>query len=57
MFSRSLTLHSLQDTCRDFEMPIVHTLEAHYPDLSDAPLAKLTRGQLPVGLRIGDEVS
>jgi hypothetical protein len=37
-------------------MPVVHTLEAHYPDLSDAPLAKLTRGQLPVGLRIGDEV-
>ncbi|GAQ79545.1 isochorismatase hydrolase [Klebsormidium nitens] len=49
------TVRMILDTFREFGMPIVHTLEAHYPDLSDAPLAKLTRGQLPVGLRIGDE--
>ena len=33
--------------------PIVHTREAHQPDLSDCPPAKISRGKH--GLRIGDE--
>ncbi len=33
---------------------MVHTLEAHSPDLSDLYRSKLERGNLPPGCRIGD---
>lgn len=42
---------------RSAGMLVVHTLEAHKPDLSDLPRSKLCRGNLPPGLRIGDEGS
>ncbi|KIY98785.1 isochorismatase hydrolase [Monoraphidium neglectum] len=38
---------------RAAKLPIVHTLEAHKPDLSDLHTSKLTRGNLPEELRIG----
>jgi len=37
---------------RRAKLPIIHTREAHRPDLSDCPPAKLTRGG--AALRIGD---
>lgn len=37
---------------RDQNLPIIHTLEAHEPDLSDCPPAKLNRGNS--SLKIGD---
>lgn len=49
------TVSFLLETCREHKIQLVHTLEAHLADLSDCPLAKLTRGGLPKGLRIGDE--
>ncbi len=37
---------------RQLGLPVIHTKEAHQPDLSDCPLAKLNRGAS--ALRIGD---
>ncbi len=37
---------------RDQNLPIIHTLEAHQPDLSDCPPSKLNRGNS--SLKIGD---
>lgn len=49
------TVAFLLKTCREYNLPVIHTLEAHYPDLRDCPAAKLLRGGLPEGLRIGDK--
>lgn len=45
-------LKTLLATCRSLQMPIIHTLECHQPDLSDCPPAKLQRGHS--ALKIGD---
>lgn len=47
------TLKQLLATCRELELPIIHTLECHQPDLSDCPISKRDRGQ--GALKIGDQ--
>ncbi|MCX5520405.1 cysteine hydrolase [Kaistia defluvii] len=47
------TVAALIGFFREQGMLVVHTREAHKPDLSDCPPAKLLRGK--PGLRIGDE--
>ncbi len=47
------TVAALIALFRRHRLPIVHTREAHQPDLSDCPPAKRLRGK--PGLRIGDE--
>lgn len=47
------TVAALIGFFRAHGMLVVHTREAHKPDLSDCPPAKLSRGK--PGLRIGDE--
>lgn len=44
---------SLLATARKLHLPVIHTREAHRPDLSDCPLAKRERGNS--SLRIGDQ--
>jgi len=46
------TLQTLIAGFRDLRLPIIHTQEAHLPDLSDCPPAKLKRGK--GALTIGD---
>ena len=46
------TVQQLFAAFRDRQLPIIHTLECHKPDLSDCPPAKRSRGNC--ALRIGD---
>ena len=46
------TVKKLLDTWRSLNLPIIHTIECHKPDLSDCPPSKLNRGDGK--LKIGD---
>lgn len=46
------TVERVLHTCRRMGLPIIHTREAHQPDLSDCPSTKRERGK--PGLRIGE---
>ncbi len=46
------TVHRLLEGFRAYRLPVIHTKEAHRPDLSDCPPAKRQRGN--ARLRIGD---
>ncbi|MEO8038627.1 MAG: cysteine hydrolase [Betaproteobacteria bacterium] len=46
------TVRQLLDVCRSAHITVIHTREAHRPDLADCPPAKLKRGNSK--LRIGD---
>lgn len=45
-------LQSLLATFRELQLPVIHTIECHAPDLSDCPPAKRDRGK--GNLKIGD---
>lgn len=45
-------LKRLLDVFRSMQLPVIHTLECHQPDLSDCPPSKLHRGK--GSLKIGD---
>ncbi len=47
------TVKQLLETFRSLGLPVIHTIEAHSPDLSDCPPSKLHRGE--GGLKIGDQ--
>ena len=47
------TVKSLLETFRSLDLPVIHTIEAHSPDLSDCPPSKLNRGQ--GNPKIGDQ--
>jgi biuret amidohydrolase len=47
------TLKQLLETFRTLDLPIIHTIECHRPDLSDCPPSKLRRGG--EGVKIGDQ--
>ncbi|WP_055074446.1 cysteine hydrolase family protein [Pseudanabaena sp. 'Roaring Creek'] len=49
------TLKKLLETFRSLNFPVIHTIEAHAPDLSDCPPSKLNRGR--GNLKIGDQGS
>jgi nicotinamidase-related amidase len=49
------TVKKLLETFRSLNLPIIHTIEAHSPDLSDCPPSKLNRGK--GNLKIGDQGS
>jgi nicotinamidase-related amidase len=46
------TIRSLIDAFRARDLPVIHTMEGHKPDLSDCPPSKRKRGNREVG--IGD---
>ncbi|MDX2256611.1 MAG: isochorismatase family cysteine hydrolase [Pseudanabaenaceae cyanobacterium bins.39] len=46
------TVKQLLETFRALKLPVIHTIEAHAPDLSDCPPSKLNRGK--GDLKIGD---
>lgn len=47
------TVADLLDLFRRKRWPVIHTREAHLPDLSDCPPSKIARGDAP--LKIGEE--
>jgi nicotinamidase-related amidase len=49
------SLKILLDRFRELQIPIVHTIECHQPDLSDCPPSKRDRGNST--LKIGDEAA